>query len=152
MRRRFSFCIIPVLALAACYGGTAENNAAAPAAEPEARLSPSLPLTAEAQLPSPYQVTEQPAQTKPAPRVEIIGPSRAAPQELPTGRDILPLARILQIAKRAAPGEVIEVELDDADDADDIPEYELKILTPEGRSIELKIDARRGTIIEIEED
>lgn len=152
MRRRPSLCIIPVLALAACNGGTAENSAAAPAPVPETRLSPSVPLTAEAPLPPPDQVYDQPAQTKPAPRVEIIGPSRATPQELPTNGDILPLARILQIAKRAAPGEVIEVELDDADDPDDIPEYELKILTPEGRSIELKIDARRGTIIEIEED
>jgi uncharacterized membrane protein YkoI len=47
------------------------------------------------------------------------------------------------------PGEVIDVELDEDDD---IPEYEVKILTPTGRSMEIKIDALRGAILEMEED
>ncbi|MGE4324007.1 MAG: PepSY domain-containing protein [Sphingobium sp.] len=66
-------------------------------------------------------------------------------------KGLMPLAQILKIARRRVPGQVIEVELDDGDD-DDEPEYELEILTPDGRSIEMKIDARRGTILDVEED
>jgi hypothetical protein len=74
-------------------------------------------------------------------------PVKSAPPPKATG--VLPLAQVLRIAQRAAPGEVIEVELDE-DDED--MEYEVKILTPEGRRIELKIDARTGAITEREED
>lgn len=84
-----------------------------------------------------------------APPITVAGSSGAAPRALPRDAERLPLARILQIAQKAVPGEVIDAELDDDDD---IPEYEVKILTPEGRSMEVKIDARRGTILEVEED
>ncbi|WP_077147941.1 PepSY domain-containing protein [Sphingopyxis sp. KK2] len=63
---------------------------------------------------------------------------------------LLPLSRILAIARARVPGEIIDVDLDEDDD--DGPEYELEILTPDGRSIEMKIDARHGRIIEVEED
>lgn len=84
-----------------------------------------------------------------APPITVAGSSGAAPRALPRDAARLPLAHILQIAQQAVPGEVIDAELDDDDD---IPEYEVKILTPEGRSMDVKIDARRGTILEVEED
>lgn len=81
---------------------------------------------------------------KPAPAV--------APVVAPKPADgLLPLTRILAIAQARTPGEVIDVELDDGDD-DDPPTYEVKILTPEGRSIETKIHARTGAILDLEED
>lgn len=85
-----------------------------------------------------------------APEVQIIDPARQQP--LPRDSQRLPLARVLQIALAAIPGEVIEVELDDDDDEDDDPEYEVTILTAQGRKMEVKIDARSGDILEIEED
>jgi uncharacterized membrane protein YkoI len=63
----------------------------------------------------------------------------------------LPLNRILEIARHAVPGEVIDVELDQDDDPGEVA-YEVSILTPDGRAVEIKIDARTGTVIEIEED
>lgn len=72
-----------------------------------------------------------------------------APREI-SDRKLMPLTEILAIARRRVPGEVIDVELDDDDD--DPPEYELEILTADGRSIDMKIDARSGEIIEVEED
>ncbi|GAA0617037.1 hypothetical protein GCM10009422_10240 [Brevundimonas kwangchunensis] len=59
--------------------------------------------------------------------------------------------RILGIALADTPGEVIDVELD-ADDDDDGPTYEINILTPGGRTIEMKLDARTGAILEREDD
>lgn len=69
-------------------------------------------------------------------------PSRSGP---------LPLAQVLAVARAAVPGEVIEVELDDDDD-DDRGVYEVKMLTPEGRAIEITIDAVSGAVLEREED
>lgn len=63
---------------------------------------------------------------------------------------LLPLARILEIVRARAPGEVLEVDLDDDDD--DGPTYEITILTPDGRVIEAVIDARDGAVLELEED
>ncbi|MFN4178387.1 PepSY domain-containing protein [Phenylobacterium sp.] len=77
---------------------------------------------------------------------------QAAPEQPPPaarGPGVLPLVRILAIAGRDTPGEVIKVELEDDDDE---LHYELDILTPEGRTIEMKVDARTGAIIEREED
>ncbi len=83
------------------------------------------------------------------PEVEIADPDGGAKALPATGAGRLPLARILAIARARTPGEVIEVELDDEDGR---PEYEVKILTADGRSIETKIDAVRGTILKSEED
>lgn len=65
--------------------------------------------------------------------------------------EILPLTRILPIVQQRVPGNVIEIELDDHDEGRRI-EYEIKVLTPAGRVIEVKINARTGQIREIEED
>ena len=83
------------------------------------------------------------------PAIEIAAPDGGA-KALPTdGPTLLPLARVLGIARARVPGEVIEVELDDDDGR---PEYEVKILTADGRSIETKIDAVSGAILKSEED
>lgn len=65
--------------------------------------------------------------------------------------EILPLTRILPIVQRRVPGNVVEIELDSKDDGARI-EYEIKVLTANGRVIEVKVDARTGRIREIEED
>ena len=64
--------------------------------------------------------------------------------------EVLPLAKILAIAERHVPGEVIEVELEDGRRA--VLIYEIKILTPTGRVREIEIDARTGHVLKIEDD
>ena len=63
--------------------------------------------------------------------------------------EVLPLERILAIANQQVPGDVIEVELEDEKRA---LVYEIKILTSVGRVREVKIDARTGAVLEIEDD
>ena len=72
----------------------------------------------------------------------------AARQAMQRG-EILPLPRILTAAQAAAPGDVIEVELDRHRGA---WRYEVKILTSTGRVLEVKLDARTAAVLEIEED
>jgi uncharacterized membrane protein YkoI len=59
--------------------------------------------------------------------------------------EILPLARIMQIATTRVPGDIIEIEYKAG------PKYEVKILTPDGRIKEVKLDARTGEITKIED-
>ena len=63
--------------------------------------------------------------------------------------EVLPLVKILAIANEQVPGDVIEVELEDEKKA---LVYEIKILTGTGRVREVKIDARTGKVIKIEDD
>lgn len=63
--------------------------------------------------------------------------------------EVLPLMKILAIANKEVPGDVIEVELEDEREA---LIYEIKILTSTGRVRELKIDARTGKVLTIEDD
>lgn len=63
--------------------------------------------------------------------------------------EVLPLVKILAIASKEVPGDVIEVELEDERDA---LVYEIKILTSTGRVREVKIDARNGSVLSIEDD
>ena len=72
----------------------------------------------------------------------------AARQAMQRG-EILPLPRILTAAQAAAPGDVIEVELDRHHGA---WLYEVKILTSTGRVLEVKLTARTAVVLEIEED
>ncbi|GAB2507150.1 PepSY domain-containing protein [Pseudoxanthomonas sangjuensis] len=71
-------------------------------------------------------------------------------RELLRRGEILPLSRILQIVQEKAPGDVIEVELDHSDKHG--WEYEVKVLAANGRVLEVKLDARTGTIRKIEDD
>ena len=63
--------------------------------------------------------------------------------------EVLPLARILAIAQQQVPGDVIEVELESKRAA---LVYEIKVLTESGRVREVKIDARNGTVLSVEDD
>lgn len=63
--------------------------------------------------------------------------------------EVLPLVKILAIANQQVPGDVIEVELEQ-DKVGLI--YEIKILTGNGRVREVKIDARTGNVVKIEDD
>lgn len=60
--------------------------------------------------------------------------------------EILPLTKILEIANRHVAGDVIEVEYKGG------PKYEIKILTATGRVREVKLNARTGALLEIEDD
>lgn len=63
--------------------------------------------------------------------------------------EVLPLGKILAIAQEKVPGDVIEVELENKHGA---LVYEIKVLTQSGRVREVKIDARQGNVIKIEDD
>lgn len=61
----------------------------------------------------------------------------------------MPLSAILPIALRAEPGEVLEVELEEDDGR---LEYEIEILTRNGRVRKVTLDARTGAILETEDE
>lgn len=63
--------------------------------------------------------------------------------------EVLPLTKILAIASKEVPGDIIEVELEDERAA---LVYEITILTSTGRVREVKIDARTGAVVSIEDD
>ncbi len=63
--------------------------------------------------------------------------------------EILPLQKILAIVQKRVPGDVIEVELEDHHHG---WEYEVKVLTGEGRVLEVKLNAGSGKIRKIEDD
>ncbi len=63
--------------------------------------------------------------------------------------EILPLAEILRQLDREHPGTVVEVELEHADGTD---VYEVELITPDGRLIEVDMDAATGTILQVEEE
>jgi len=59
--------------------------------------------------------------------------------------EILPLVKIMELATARVPGDIIEIEYEAG------PKYEVKILTPEGRIREVKLDARTGEVLKIED-
>ena len=63
--------------------------------------------------------------------------------------EVLPLAKILTIAQEKVPGDVIEVELETEHG---VLLYEIKVLTQSGRVREVKIDARTGSVLKVEDD
>lgn len=68
---------------------------------------------------------------------------------------VKPLAEILALARKLVPGKVIDVELElDVDLDDEQPEahwvYEVEILTPANRVVELEFDAMTGQLVEID--
>jgi len=129
------------LALTTAMLAACDNGAGAPSRETARSSAPQQSPTAAIRK-------EEPAEPKSS-SIAIAEQQGMAPREI-SDRKLMPLNEILAIARRRVPGEVIDVELDDDDD--DPPEYELEILTADGRSIDMKIDARSGEIIEVEED
>ena|GEM_PF-5784449 len=105
--------------------------------EPEPRPEP--PLIVEA--PQPSLAAPHPTPPPPPPAM----PERPKDSTPP----LLPLARLLAIAQRDTPGEILEVE---RDDDDGLKIYEVQILTPDDRKIEIKLNAVTGAIIEKDED
>jgi uncharacterized membrane protein YkoI len=63
--------------------------------------------------------------------------------------EILPLMRILEIAQRRVPGDVIEVELEREDSG---WEYKVKVLTPAGLVRKITLNARDGAVLKIKDD
>ena len=63
--------------------------------------------------------------------------------------EVQPLAKILTIAQEKVPGDVIEVELETEHG---MLIYEIKVLTQSGRVREVKIDARTGSVLKVEDD
>ena len=63
--------------------------------------------------------------------------------------EILPLAEILKKVQTTHPGRVTEVELEFSDG---IRVYEVDVVTPDGRLIEVDLDARTGEVIDFEEE
>lgn len=63
--------------------------------------------------------------------------------------ELLPLPRVLAIAQKSVPGDVVKVELDYEPTG---IKYEVKILTASGRVREVEINARTGSVIRIEDD
>ncbi|WP_449043408.1 PepSY domain-containing protein [Paracoccus versutus] len=62
---------------------------------------------------------------------------------------ILPLAEVLARLHESQPGRVIEVDLDEEDG---MMIYEVELATPDGRLIEVEIDAASGRILALDED
>lgn len=89
---------------------------------------------------------------------EGVGEAPSAPvdaaAEAPSAKGRLPYARIEAIAQAAAPGDIIEVELDTADPGEGSASvhaiYEITVLAPSGRVLELEIDAATGVILKQE--
>lgn len=69
---------------------------------------------------------------------------RRAREAVQAGRHV-GLESILEDALRRYPGRVLDAELDDG-------EYEVEILTRDGRKIELEYDARTGRLLEVDVD
>lgn len=64
-------------------------------------------------------------------------------------RDALPLARILEAAQRAVPGEVIEVELEHEDGR---LLYEVETIARNGRVRTITLDAATARVLDVEDD
>lgn len=63
--------------------------------------------------------------------------------------ELLPLPRIMALAQARVPGDVVKTELEVKHGR---LIYEVKILTKAGIVREVKLDARKGTILKIEDD
>jgi uncharacterized membrane protein YkoI len=77
-----------------------------------------------------------------------ISPGRGMSEGVHDG-SLLPLAQALDIAARHLPGEVLKIELENKHGRSI---YEIKVLAANGRVREVKLDARSGEVIEIEDD
>ncbi|GAP33903.1 putative membrane protein [Piscinibacter sakaiensis] len=73
---------------------------------------------------------------------------RAAHERAWAGRGALrPLAELLAVLERALPGRMIEADLDEEDGR---PVYEIDWLLPDGRKLEVTLDARSGAWLKLE--
>jgi uncharacterized membrane protein YkoI len=63
--------------------------------------------------------------------------------------EVLPIAKLLALAGRYLPGDVVEVKLEPRRNGE--LRYEIRVLTPAGKIRELQLDARTGQYIGIED-
>lgn len=82
-------------------------------------------------------------------QTDYIRPDYELAREAVQRGEILPLARVIDQVQKSYPGTVIEVELEF--DADGV-EYELELATPDGRILDIDVDAVTGKIISVDED
>lgn len=85
----------------------------------------------------------------PATGQQPAGPDFEIARDAVERGEILPLARVLEMLEQHHPGEVIEVELEYSRGA---LVYEIELVTPDGRLIEVDIDAASGEILGFEEE
>jgi uncharacterized membrane protein YkoI len=82
-------------------------------------------------------------------------PQSKADDELDRLRDavnrgeVMPLSALQDEVRRAFPGEIIRVKLDE-DDGRFI--YEFKVLKTNGRLVEIEMDARDGRVLDVDKD
>lgn len=101
-----------------------------------------------------------PPPTAPAASIEPIASpapgTLAQPKAGPATVDRLPYSRIEAIVQAAAPGDIVEVELEEAGHDGDYGSaagiYEIKVLTASGRVLELEVDATSGQILKQESE
>jgi len=70
-------------------------------------------------------------------------------RQLRASGQILSLEKLLEVARKIKPGEILETELDKEAGR---YVYEIDILDAQGRVWELKLDAKDGKLIELEKD
>lgn len=88
------------------------------------------------------------AQKKPDKKARELADQKAASAALARG-EILPIAKVLEIATAIVPGDVLKVKLEREPFGF---KYEVKILAKNGRVREVEVDARSGKLLQIEDD
>ncbi|WJH40536.1 PepSY domain-containing protein [Aliirhizobium terrae] len=63
--------------------------------------------------------------------------------------EVMPLSKLQDEVRRAFPGEIIKVELDEDDDRFI---YEFKVLKANGRLVEIEMDAKDGRVLDVDND
>lgn len=63
--------------------------------------------------------------------------------------EVLPLRQILSLTAARVPGRVAEVELENEGG---VWTYEIRVISPRGRLIDVHLDARTGKVMKIEDD
>lgn len=140
----------PLLLITACKDAGSDDMPTPASVPTPTSVSTSAPVPSMATAPVTQIAPRTAASAAPnAPEVRIAGEAPPSKGERTKTRTLLPLARILEIARGRVPGEVIDV---DFDEDDGVAEYEVEILTPAGRKIEIRIDAHRGSVLEVEGD
>ena len=70
-------------------------------------------------------------------------------RELSQRGEILPLGRISELAKAVRPGKLIDIDLERKRE---LWIYEVELLDDQGRVWEMKLDARNGELLKLEQD
>jgi uncharacterized membrane protein YkoI len=94
--------------------------------------------------------TSQPRRDQhPHPHEDRKAAEQQAIREAVARGEVIPLPKILVIAQKAVPGDIIDVELEQKEWG---LKYELKILTAAGRVRKVDINARTGKVVKIGDD